>query len=147
MGDINLHARKFGENAVVKLMSPEEVDAARLLPHMIGHRGKRDLASELSPALDERHDAADKRPETCLHVHDALAVESAILDRPVEGVPLPSFAHWLGVENGRLYGHGVMDVKAGLGSLIGGIMTLIERGTEFRGNITFAAVADHMGQQ
>jgi len=30
---------------------------------------------------------------------------------------------------------------------IGGIMTLIESGTDFRGNITFAAVADHMGQQ
>jgi acetylornithine deacetylase/succinyl-diaminopimelate desuccinylase-like protein len=51
------------------------------------------------------------------------------------------------IENGRLYGHGVMDMKAGLGSLIGGIMTLIESGTDFRGKITFAAVADHMGQQ
>src|ERR1700730_14089015 len=51
------------------------------------------------------------------------------------------------IENGRLYGHGVMDMKAGLGSLIGGIMTLIESGTELRGKITFAAVADHMGQQ
>src|SRR5215467_9293244 len=30
-----------------------------------------------------------------------MAVESAILDRPVEGVPLPSFAHWLGVEMSR----------------------------------------------
>src|ERR1700730_4948795 len=51
------------------------------------------------------------------------------------------------IENGRLHGHGVMDMKAGLGSLIGGIMTLIESGTELRGKITFAAVADHMGQQ
>ena len=51
------------------------------------------------------------------------------------------------IENGRLHGHGVMDMKAGLGSLIGGIMSLIESGTDFRGQITFAAVADHMGQQ
>jgi acetylornithine deacetylase len=51
------------------------------------------------------------------------------------------------IENGRLYGHGVMDMKAGLGSLIGGIMTLVESGVDFRGKITFAAVADHMGQQ
>jgi acetylornithine deacetylase len=51
------------------------------------------------------------------------------------------------IENGRLYGHGVMDMKAGLGALIGGAMTLIESGTEFRGKLTFAAVADHMGQQ
>src|SRR5260370_6809718 len=90
MGDIDLHARKLGENAVIKLVSPEEVDAARLLPHMIGHRGKRDLASELCPALDERHDAADKRPETCLHVHDAVAVESAILALPFAAALLPS---------------------------------------------------------
>jgi acetylornithine deacetylase len=51
------------------------------------------------------------------------------------------------IENGRLHGHGVMDMKAGLGSLIGGIMTLVESGTDFRGKLTFAAVADHMGQQ
>jgi acetylornithine deacetylase len=51
------------------------------------------------------------------------------------------------IENGRLYGHGVMDMKAGLGSLIGGIMTLVESGMEFRGKLTFVAVADHMGQQ
>jgi acetylornithine deacetylase len=51
------------------------------------------------------------------------------------------------IENGRLYGHGVMDMKAGLGSLIGGIMTLVNSGADFRGRLTFAAVADHMGQQ
>jgi acetylornithine deacetylase len=51
------------------------------------------------------------------------------------------------IENGRLYGHGVMDMKAGLGSLVGGIMTLVESGVDFRGKITFAGVADHMGQQ
>jgi acetylornithine deacetylase len=51
------------------------------------------------------------------------------------------------IENGRLHGHGVMDMKAGLGSLIGGIMTLVESGVDFRGKITFVAVADHMGQQ
>ncbi len=51
------------------------------------------------------------------------------------------------IENGRLYGHGVMDMKAGLGSLIGGIMTLVNSGVDFRGKLTFAAVADHMGQQ
>jgi acetylornithine deacetylase len=51
------------------------------------------------------------------------------------------------IENGRLYGHGVMDMKAGLGSLVGGITTLVESGIDFKGKITFAAVADHMGQQ
>jgi acetylornithine deacetylase/succinyl-diaminopimelate desuccinylase-like protein len=51
------------------------------------------------------------------------------------------------IESDRLYGHGVMDMKAGLGSLIGGIKTLIDNGVDFKGKITFAAVADHMGQQ
>lgn len=51
------------------------------------------------------------------------------------------------IENGRLFGHGVMDMKAGLGSLAGGIVTLMESGVDFRGKITFVAVADHMGQQ
>ncbi len=51
------------------------------------------------------------------------------------------------IENGRLFGHGVMDMKAGLGSLIGGMMTLVESGVDFSGKVTFAAVADHMGQQ
>src|SRR5438105_12005754 len=51
------------------------------------------------------------------------------------------------IENGRLHGHGVMDMKAGLGSLIGGIKTLVDNGVDFEGKITFAAVADHMGQQ
>ena len=51
------------------------------------------------------------------------------------------------IEHGRLYGHGVMDMKAGLGALIGGVKTLVESGTDFKGKLTFAAVADHMGQQ
>jgi len=51
------------------------------------------------------------------------------------------------IENGRLFGHGVMDMKAGLGSLVGGIKTLVDSKTKFRGKITFAGVADHMGQQ
>jgi len=51
------------------------------------------------------------------------------------------------IENGRLHGHGVMDMKAGLGCLIGAIKTLVDNGVDFEGKITFAAVADHMGQQ
>lgn len=51
------------------------------------------------------------------------------------------------VEHGRLFGHGVMDMKAGLGALIGGIKTLVDSRAEFRGKVTFAGVCDHMGQQ
>jgi acetylornithine deacetylase/succinyl-diaminopimelate desuccinylase-like protein len=51
------------------------------------------------------------------------------------------------IENGRMFGHGVMDMKAGLGSLVGGIQTFLDTGDAFSGKITFAAVSDHMGQQ
>jgi acetylornithine deacetylase/succinyl-diaminopimelate desuccinylase-like protein len=51
------------------------------------------------------------------------------------------------IADGRLHGHGVMDMKAGVGSLAGAVKTLVDSGVDFRGKITFAAVADHMGNQ
>jgi acetylornithine deacetylase/succinyl-diaminopimelate desuccinylase-like protein len=51
------------------------------------------------------------------------------------------------IEDQRLFGHGVMDMKAGLGCLIGAMKTLIDGKMPFRGKITFAAVCDHMGDQ
>jgi acetylornithine deacetylase/succinyl-diaminopimelate desuccinylase-like protein len=51
------------------------------------------------------------------------------------------------IEDQRLFGHGVMDMKAGLGCQIGAMKTLIDGEMPFRGKITFAAVCDHMGDQ
>jgi acetylornithine deacetylase/succinyl-diaminopimelate desuccinylase-like protein len=51
------------------------------------------------------------------------------------------------IEQGRLHGHGVMDMKAGLGSQIGAVKTLLDAGVDFTGKITFVGVCDHMGQQ
>jgi acetylornithine deacetylase/succinyl-diaminopimelate desuccinylase-like protein len=51
------------------------------------------------------------------------------------------------IENDRLFGHGVMDMKAGLGCQIGAMKTLIDGKIPFSGTITFAAVCDHMGDQ
>jgi acetylornithine deacetylase/succinyl-diaminopimelate desuccinylase-like protein len=51
------------------------------------------------------------------------------------------------IENDRLFGHGVMDMKAGLGCQIGAMKTLIDGKMPFTGKITFVAVADHMGDQ
>ena len=51
------------------------------------------------------------------------------------------------VEGGRVFGHGVMDMKAGLGCQVGAIKTLVESGLDLAGKITFAAVCDHMGDQ
>ena len=51
------------------------------------------------------------------------------------------------IEDGRLFGHGVMDMKAGLGCQIGAIKSLVDGNVDFTGKITFVAVCDHMGQQ
>jgi acetylornithine deacetylase len=51
------------------------------------------------------------------------------------------------IEDDRMFGHGVMDMKAGLGCQIGAMKTLIDSGMPFDGKITFAAVCDHMGDQ
>ena len=51
------------------------------------------------------------------------------------------------IEGSRMFGHGVMDMKAGLGCQVGAIKTLVESGLDFQGKITFAAVCDHMGDQ
>lgn len=51
------------------------------------------------------------------------------------------------IADDRMFGHGVMDMKAGLGCQIGAMKTLIDSGMPFNGKITFAAVCDHMGAQ
>ena len=51
------------------------------------------------------------------------------------------------LERGRVYGHGVMDMKAGLACQVGAMKTLLDGGSNFVGKITFVAVCDHMGQQ
>ena len=51
------------------------------------------------------------------------------------------------IEKGRLFGHGVMDMKAGLGSLVGGIMTMVDSGVDFKGKITFCGGRRPYGQQ
>lgn len=49
--------------------------------------------------------------------------------------------------DGKLYGHGVMDMKAGLCGAIAAAHGLKRSGADFAGTIYLAAVADHMGQQ
>ncbi|MDP6391275.1 MAG: M20/M25/M40 family metallo-hydrolase [Alphaproteobacteria bacterium] len=51
------------------------------------------------------------------------------------------------IEDGHLFGHAVMDMKAGLGCQVGAIKSLVDGDVDFNGKITFAAVCDHMGQQ
>ena len=50
-------------------------------------------------------------------------------------------------EGSRVYGHAIMDMKAGLACQIAAMKAVVEAGLDFDGTVTFAAVADHMGQQ
>ena len=44
-----------------------------------------------------------------------------------------------------MYGHAIMDMKAGLVCQIAAMKAIVEAGLDFNGTMTFAAVADHMG--
>jgi acetylornithine deacetylase/succinyl-diaminopimelate desuccinylase-like protein len=47
----------------------------------------------------------------------------------------------------RLYGHGIMDMKAGLACQMAAMKALVESGLSLRGRVTFVGVCDHMGEQ
>jgi acetylornithine deacetylase/succinyl-diaminopimelate desuccinylase-like protein len=51
------------------------------------------------------------------------------------------------LENGRLHGHAVMDMKAGVASLAAAAAALARCRNRWRGRVLFAGVVDHMGQQ
>ena len=51
------------------------------------------------------------------------------------------------IRDGRLYGHGVMDMKAAVASSIAAAHALKRSDLDFAGKVYVAAVADHMGQQ
>ena len=51
------------------------------------------------------------------------------------------------VEDGRLWGHGVMDMKAGLASLVASAAAMHDSGAVTRGKVRVAAVCGHMAQQ
>ncbi len=51
------------------------------------------------------------------------------------------------IVGGRLYGHGVMDMKAAVCCQIAAVHALRRSGVDLAGAISFAAVADHMGAQ
>ena len=49
--------------------------------------------------------------------------------------------------DGRVHGHAVMDMKAGVACLVEAAAALARDRTSWRGRVLVAAVADHMGQQ
>ena len=51
------------------------------------------------------------------------------------------------LEDGRVHGHAVMDMKAGVATLVEAGAALARDRSAWRGKVLVAAVADHMGQQ
>ena len=51
------------------------------------------------------------------------------------------------LEDGRLHGHAVMDMKAGVGAFVEAGAALARTRERWRGKVLVAAVADHMGDQ
>lgn len=51
------------------------------------------------------------------------------------------------LEDGRVHGHAVMDMKAGVAGIVGAGAALARDRSAWRGTVLVAAVADHMGQQ
>ena len=51
------------------------------------------------------------------------------------------------LEDGRLHGHAVMDMKAGVAGIVEAAAAMARCRSAWRGRILVAAVADHMGQQ
>lgn len=51
------------------------------------------------------------------------------------------------IDGDRLYGHGIMDMKAGLACQIAAAKALKDSGLPLKGRITLVGVCDHMGQQ
>ena len=51
------------------------------------------------------------------------------------------------LESDRLYGHGIMDMKAGLICQIVALKAVMDAGLDLHGRAYLAAVCDHMGQQ
>lgn len=142
-----------------KLASDLAVDVTRQMVRIDSTNGKEDrLASDLEAQLKDlgvgrvwREQVDAERHNTLWQVDSGLPGPHLLFTGHLDTKPVCE--GWTrdpfdgAVENGRLFGHGVMDMKAGLGSLIGGIKTLVDSKTKFRGKITFAGVADHMGQQ
>jgi acetylornithine deacetylase/succinyl-diaminopimelate desuccinylase-like protein len=51
------------------------------------------------------------------------------------------------LEDGKVHGHAVMDMKAGVAGIVGTGAALARDRSAWRGTVIVAAVADHMGQQ
>ena len=50
-------------------------------------------------------------------------------------------------EGSRIFGHAIMDMKAGLACQIAAMKALVDANVELAGTLTFAGVANHMGDQ
>lgn len=120
----------------------EEGDLARALAARMGSMGFDDV--HLQDALPDRPnvvgvvDSGRPGPTLVLTGHiDTKPVCIGWDDDPYSGR----------LENGRLHGHAVMDMKAGVGAFVQAGAALARVKQTWRGRVLVAAVSDHMGQQ
>lgn len=126
------------------------------IPSVVGEEGDlaRALAARMgSMGFDDVHlqDALPDRPNVVGVVDSGRPGPTLVLTGHIDTKPVcigwddDPFSGRL--ENGRLHGHAVMDMKAGVGAFVQAGAALARVKQTWRGRVLVAAVSDHMGQQ
>jgi acetylornithine deacetylase/succinyl-diaminopimelate desuccinylase-like protein len=96
-------------------------------------------------------DALPDRPNACALADSGRPGPTLVLTGHVDTKPV--CVGWTDdpysgrLEGGKVHGHAVMDMKAGVAGIVGAGAALARDRSAWRGTVIVAAVADHMGQQ
>src|SRR5919204_2691454 len=126
------------------------------IPSVVGEEGA--LAAALQARMqtmgfdDVRlQDALPGRPNVVAVVDSGRPGPTLVLTGHIDTKPVCK--GWDGdpysgrIENGRLHGHAVMDMKAGVASLVAAAAAMSRARSAWVGDVVVAAVVDHMGEQ
>ncbi|MFN2629055.1 MAG: M20 family metallopeptidase [Gaiellaceae bacterium] len=150
-GDIAAVVEQVGGDDAIRLTQ----EIVRI-PSVVGEEGR--LAEALHARMQSMgfddvsfQDALPGRPNVVGVVDSGRRGPTLVLTGHVDTKPV---CHgWEGdpysgrIEDGRLHGHAVMDMKAGVGALVEAAAALARSRGSWRGRVLLAAVADHMGDQ
>jgi acetylornithine deacetylase/succinyl-diaminopimelate desuccinylase-like protein len=126
------------------------------VPSVVGEEGRlaRALRGRMSGMGFDRvylQDALPERPNVVGIVDSGRPGPTVVLTGHIDTKPVcVGWDHdpYSGrLEDGRVHGHAVMDMKAGIACLIAAGAALAEGRSAWRGKVLVAAVADHMGEQ